>query len=252
MASFVGTHENLVRLSARLEKYRTMAPAEASAEFRSKFIAEGEYNVRLPTLQASPVYAAVYGGSDDGGDGGASGGGSGGEGGGGGVGVVAESKYGAGEDIASASKVNVDDMLDEIERITDACGDNGVIAAFRESQHYRTIMTAAEFCVRTATQFSGTVLVRMNCPGEKQTKHKLKEGKNSVGRDQNSTVQVPKADEDVSRAHCCIEMTPRKECFLSDSGSARGTTLNGVKIIGTSALQPGDVILVGKTTIEIG
>ena len=113
-------------------------------------------------------------------------------------------------------------------------------------------MTAAEFCVRTATQFSGTVLVRMNCPGEKQTKHKLKEGKNSVGRDQNSSVQVPKADEDVSRAHCCIEMTPRKECFLSDSGSARGTTLNGVKIIGTSALQPGDVILVGKTTIEIG
>lgn len=57
-------------------------------------------------------------------------------------------------------------------------------------------------------------------------------------------------DEDISRAHCRIDINDQGQCYLVDVGSARGTHLNGTEIIGRSALRDRDTFIIGQTQCE--
>jgi ABC transport system ATP-binding/permease protein len=71
----------------------------------------------------------------------------------------------------------------------------------------------------------------------------------TIGRaSHDATWEIRLTDRSVSRPHARLE---RGEggCILSDLESANGTLLNGALISGPAALQPGDVISVGETSL---
>jgi predicted component of type VI protein secretion system len=82
--------------------------------------------------------------------------------------------------------------------------------------------------------------------GEPRVVH-LEDEPVTIGRDPNSTIQINSPY--VSRHHARIE---RQEgvTTLVDLGSRNGSLLNGVRVSGSTALQPGDVIAIGDATIE--
>lgn len=81
-------------------------------------------------------------------------------------------------------------------------------------------------------------------------RHKLKKGENTIGRDKSNMICLGERDDDVSRAHCRIDVNPSHQCYIVDVGSSRGTTLNGMGVLGSSALVPGDMIRVGNTEMH--
>lgn len=73
----------------------------------------------------------------------------------------------------------------------------------------------------------------------------LRRGENFIGRQARS---VELSDETASRVHACVSYEDGK-WMLSDSGSANGTFLNGVRIVHPSALKRGDQIRCGSTLL---
>jgi RND superfamily putative drug exporter len=59
------------------------------------------------------------------------------------------------------------------------------------------------------------------------------------------------ADGKMSRRHALITRGPRGELAIEDVGSANGTWVNGERIRRPRSLQPGDVIRVGVTSLEV-
>ena len=74
----------------------------------------------------------------------------------------------------------------------------------------------------------------------------LDEGTVSIGRASDCT--IPIKDRFLSRRHAEI-LNERGTWFVRDCGSVNGTTLNGVKLVETSLLHPGDRIGLGDSEV---
>ncbi len=70
----------------------------------------------------------------------------------------------------------------------------------------------------------------------------------TVGRDLASDVVV--GDAEVSRHHATFVPT-RDGWVVDDEGSTNGTYVNGARLVGASPVGLGDVIQVGRVTLEI-
>ena len=75
----------------------------------------------------------------------------------------------------------------------------------------------------------------------------LQMGTNSVGREVGNTVCFP-ANGTVSRAHASISIEPTG-AFVSDSGSANGTRVNGTPTAGPTPLKDGDTVSFGSANL---
>lgn len=77
---------------------------------------------------------------------------------------------------------------------------------------------------------------------------RLIEGVNSIGRHDDCLIRIRSSQ--VSRRHCELFETEGR-LFVRDLGSSNGTFVNGVKILGQQALNPGDVITVGGVALRL-
>jgi pSer/pThr/pTyr-binding forkhead associated (FHA) protein/tRNA A-37 threonylcarbamoyl transferase component Bud32 len=58
-------------------------------------------------------------------------------------------------------------------------------------------------------------------------------------------------DPEISRVHARVSRGPGGELTIEDLGSSNGTFVNGEQITGTRTLAAGDVVRVGRTTLEV-
>lgn len=58
-------------------------------------------------------------------------------------------------------------------------------------------------------------------------------------------------DERLSRYHCELRIGPAGELLIRDAGSSNGTFVNGARLEGEVELAPGDLILIGDTSIAV-
>jgi phosphatidylserine/phosphatidylglycerophosphate/cardiolipin synthase-like enzyme len=70
-------------------------------------------------------------------------------------------------------------------------------------------------------------------------RHKLRQGKTSVGRSDDNDIIVP--DPQVSRYHAQITLN-EEDCTVTDLASGNGTFINGERLQGTAKLNQGDVV----------
>lgn len=70
-----------------------------------------------------------------------------------------------------------------------------------------------------------------------------------VGRDTSSGIQLD-GDEFASTRHARIDLRP-DGVWVEDLGSTNGTFVNGTQITSKQLLQPGDVLRVGETELEL-
>jgi serine/threonine protein kinase len=70
----------------------------------------------------------------------------------------------------------------------------------------------------------------------------------AVGRGAQATARL--ADPHVSRVHCRVAVSGDR-LVLSDAGSTAGTLVNGRPVAAEQALQPGDVIRLGDTSLRV-
>ncbi len=78
---------------------------------------------------------------------------------------------------------------------------------------------------------------------------KLKNGVNSVGRDE--TCAVPLQDRFVSRFHFNLVLQPDNSVVLEDLGGANGTFVNESRTQGAVFIKDGDRIRIGETTLRL-
>jgi pSer/pThr/pTyr-binding forkhead associated (FHA) protein len=77
---------------------------------------------------------------------------------------------------------------------------------------------------------------------------RLMEGVNSVGRHDDCLIRIRSSQ--VSRRHC--EIVPEGDALIvRDLGSSNGTYVNGKRVLGKQALQPGDVLTIGGVTLRV-
>jgi predicted component of type VI protein secretion system len=82
----------------------------------------------------------------------------------------------------------------------------------------------------------------------KASAHRLAPGVTVVGRQEGCQLQVKSSQ--VSRRHC--ELTEKDgKLLVKDLGSSNGTFVNGQKVEGTRALEPGDTLTLGNVTFRI-
>jgi pSer/pThr/pTyr-binding forkhead associated (FHA) protein len=72
----------------------------------------------------------------------------------------------------------------------------------------------------------------------------IREGANSIGRDQSNDICLP--EQSVSRSHARIVVQP-DGVWVEDLGSRNGTFVNGQRITAPTRLQPGDTLQIGTT-----
>src|SRR4051812_43062786 len=77
---------------------------------------------------------------------------------------------------------------------------------------------------------------------------RLIEGVNSIGRHDDCLIRIRSSQ--VSRRHCEL-FENEGRLFVRDLGSSNGTFVNGAKILGQQALNPGDVITVGGVALRL-
>lgn len=77
---------------------------------------------------------------------------------------------------------------------------------------------------------------------------RLIEGVNSIGRHDDCLIRIRSSQ--VSRRHCELFENDGR-LFVRDLGSSNGTFVNGAKILGQQALNPGDVITVGGVALRL-
>jgi len=70
---------------------------------------------------------------------------------------------------------------------------------------------------------------------------------NTLGRHPDNTIQI--LDRIVSKNHCHIDLAEGGRFILKDLGSLNGTFINGERVNGQRALDPGDEIALGSTKI---
>jgi tetratricopeptide (TPR) repeat protein len=70
----------------------------------------------------------------------------------------------------------------------------------------------------------------------------------TIGRGRQTDFQIS-VDASLSRVHCRLERRG-DTIFVSDAGSSNGTLLNGQPLLEPTALQDGDVILIGQSRME--
>ena len=76
----------------------------------------------------------------------------------------------------------------------------------------------------------------------------LQMGVNTVGREVGNAVCFP-SNSTVSRSHAQI-VVEASGATLTDNGSANGTSVNGVPIVGQVLLQDGDAIMFGAASLK--
>jgi len=92
------------------------------------------------------------------------------------------------------------------------------------------------------------LVLNVRVPGEPPRRIRLDRPVLTLGR--SSTNDIPLADRTLSRVHAKIE-GGNGHHVLVDLGSRNGTSLNGIRIVEPSPLQPGDRISLGETAIEV-
>jgi predicted component of type VI protein secretion system len=82
----------------------------------------------------------------------------------------------------------------------------------------------------------------------KASAHRLTPGVTVVGRQEDCQLQVKSSQ--VSRRHC--ELSEKDgQLTVKDLGSSNGTFVNGEKVEGSRALEPGDTLTLGNVTFRI-
>jgi pSer/pThr/pTyr-binding forkhead associated (FHA) protein len=74
------------------------------------------------------------------------------------------------------------------------------------------------------------------------------DGVNSIGRHDDCLIRIRSSQ--VSRRHCELHLDNDK-LLLRDLGSSNGTFVNGKRVLGQQALNPGDVLTVGGVTLKL-
>ena len=77
---------------------------------------------------------------------------------------------------------------------------------------------------------------------------KLIDGVNSIGRHDDCLIRIRSSQ--VSRRHCEV-LTEGDTLVVRDLGSSNGTFVNGKRVLGKQALNPGDVITIGGVTLRV-
>ncbi|MBX0326935.1 FHA domain-containing protein [Oscillochloris sp. ZM17-4] len=78
--------------------------------------------------------------------------------------------------------------------------------------------------------------------------HRLVTPSAMVGRSEDATVTIA-GDPLISRAHARVTFLGGR-AQIEDMGSSHGTFVNGRRIAGPTPLRPGDVIIMGETTLR--
>jgi hypothetical protein len=58
-------------------------------------------------------------------------------------------------------------------------------------------------------------------------------------------------DEEISRSHARVSLSPGGLCSVEDLGSTNGTFVNGLRITGPTTVSEGDTIELGETTLAV-
>lgn len=69
-----------------------------------------------------------------------------------------------------------------------------------------------------------------------------------IGRDEGCYIRM--GSPDISRKHCSLRATP-EGIRVADLGSANGTWVNDVQIVGPTILKPGDLLRVGPALFQV-
>jgi pSer/pThr/pTyr-binding forkhead associated (FHA) protein len=69
-----------------------------------------------------------------------------------------------------------------------------------------------------------------------------------IGRDTHCQLRL--SDRQVSREHCVLDRSNGR-LVLKDLGSRNGTLINSRRIYGAAEVKPGDVLLVGRTALQL-
>ncbi|ACV35915.1 phospholipase D-like domain-containing protein [Accumulibacter sp.] len=105
------------------------------------------------------------------------------------------------------------------------------------------VMRLAEPPGRAATEFSGAGFILLSRTSA-LVRHAVREGVTTIGRAPENDVVISDALVSRYHAHITREM---QICRITDRGSGNGTFVNGDRIIGTTALRPGDVIRIADS-----
>jgi len=71
----------------------------------------------------------------------------------------------------------------------------------------------------------------------------------TIGRDADNVVALP--DDSYVSGHHAQVYYEKGSCWLRDLGSRNGTVVNNLTIAGPIKIQPGDVITIGHTKLEV-
>lgn len=82
----------------------------------------------------------------------------------------------------------------------------------------------------------------------KSKRLKLPDGRNVVGRDEEAQIRI--ASNDVSRMHCVL-ICENGRITVEDLESRNGTFVNGAPLRGATALQPGDLLVIGPMAFRV-
>jgi predicted component of type VI protein secretion system len=77
---------------------------------------------------------------------------------------------------------------------------------------------------------------------------RLIDGVNSIGRHDDCLIRIRSSQ--VSRRHCEVLMEG-ETLVVRDLGSSNGTFVNGKRVLGKQALNPGDVLTIGGVTLRV-
>jgi len=76
----------------------------------------------------------------------------------------------------------------------------------------------------------------------------LEPGDYQIGRDPACEITVPSPE--ISRHHAILRVSP-EQIVLEDVGGKYGTLIDGAQVAGTAAVLPGQIITLGRTTLEL-
>ena len=109
--------------------------------------------------------------------------------------------------------------------------------------------TPAELKDRLDARRRGTPLLVFRDGGGRQLIHELGSSPVTIGRQPASDIELG-WDPEVSRAHATLDCVGEVWTLVDDGGSRNGSFVNGERVHGRRTLRDGDMLAIGRTTLE--